>query len=392
MKILQVTNYFKPSWDAGGPPRVAYEISKKLIENGHDITVYTTDGFKSRLDVETKKPVIVDGIRTYYFRNLSIFLSRSMNLPIPYYLPLVATNEVKNFEVIHIHDYRSLLAVVIHYYSKKYKIPYILQAHGAVLPFFAKQRLKRLFDKAWGNKILKDATKVIALTKTEAEQYKKMGVDEDKIEIVPNGIDLAEYEKLPDKGIFRNKYGIKSDEKIVLFLARIHKIKGVDLLVEAFSDLASKMEGVTLIIAGPNDGFLSTLKAQIEDLKIGDRILFTGPLYGMNKLEAYVDADVYVLPSVYETFPVTVLEACVCGTTVIVTDRCGIAEIVDGKVGIVVGYDEKELRDAIFKVLLDGELRRKFGEEGKKIVRENYGWNLIIKKIEQIYHEIKTYN
>ena len=215
-----------------------------------------------------------------------------------------------------------------------------------------------------------------------------MGMDENQIEIVPNGIYLSEYEKLPDKGIFRNKYGIKSNEKIVLFLARIHKIKGVDLLVEAFSDLMSKMEGITLVIAGPDGGFLSTLKEQIENLKIGERILFTGPLYGMDKLEAYVDADVYILPSVYETFPMTVLEACACGTPMIITDRCGIADIVDGNIGYVVEYDKFQLAEAIIKILKDEVLRKRFGENGRSVMINKFDWTKIINNLEEIYYNI----
>ena len=387
MKILQVTKFFKPSWESGGPARVVYEISKKLVERGHDVTVYTTDGFKSRLDVEKNKPVDVDGIRTYYFRNLSSYLTRTLLLPIPYYLPMVARKEIRDFDVIHIHECRNMPTVVTHHYAKKYNIPYILQAHGAVLPFFQKQRLKKYYDHAWGTAILKDASKVIALTKTEVEQYKKMGVDEDKIEIIPNGIDLSEYENLPKKGEFRDRYSISEDEKVILYLGRIHKIKGIDLLVKAFADLIKELDDVRLVIAGPDDGFLSTLEEQIEDLKIGDRILFTGPLYERDKLKAYVDADVYVLPSVYETFPVTVLEACACGTPVIVTGRCGIADIVDGKVGCVVGYDKDQLRDAIFKILSDEELRRRFGEEGERLVMEEFEWSAIIERIEKIYKD-----
>ncbi|MCK4348853.1 MAG: glycosyltransferase, partial [Thermoplasmatales archaeon] len=269
---------------------------------------------------------------------------------------------------------------------KKYNIPYIIQAHGSVLPIFQKQRLKNFFDLMFGYRIIRHAAKTIALTKTEAEQYRKMGVDENKIKIVSNGIDLSEYDNLPTSGEFRGKYGIRDDEKIILYLGRIHQIKGVDLLVEAFADLVNQMGAVKLVIVGPDDGFLPTLKAQIEDLKIGDKILLTGPLFERDKLEAYVDTDVYVLPSVYETFPVTVLEACACGTPVIVTDRCGIADIVD-KVGYVVEYDKDQLKDAIFKVLSDEGLRRRFGKEGWKLIGEEFGWSTIINKIEKIYKD-----
>ena len=386
MKILHVIEQFKPAWDAGGMARVSYELSKQLVNNGHEVTVYTTDGFGFRLDVETNKPVDVDGIKVYYFRNLSNYIIKILGTTTPYYFPFAAKKEIKYFDIIHIHAHRTPLAVITCHYAKKHNIPYVLQAHGSVLPISQRQKSKKIFDLFFGYKILRDASKVIALTKTEVEQYKKMDVDENKIEIVPNGIDLSEYENLPEKGGFRDRYSISGDEKVILYLGRIHKIKGIDLLVNAFADLIKEFDDVRLVIAGPDDGFLSMLKKQIEDLKIGNTILFTGPLYERDKLEAYVDADVYVLPSVYETFPVTVLEACACGTPALVTDRCGIADVVD-KVGCVVEYDKDQLRDAIFKILSDERLRRQFGGEGKRLVMEEFGWNEIVKQMEEIYGE-----
>ncbi len=383
MKILQVVDFFKPSWEAGGIVRVCYELSKRLADNGHGVTIYTTDGFKSRLKVKKNQPVDVECMEVYYFRNVSISLTKR-NFYLPYLLPLIAKKNIQKFSVVHIHTFRSLLVIPIWYYAKKYNIPYILQAHGSVLPTFQKQRLKKIFDLFFGYRILKDATKLIALTKTEAEQYKRMDVDENKIEIVPNGIDLSQYENLPKRGEFRKKYSIGDDEKMILYLGRIHKIKGLDLLVKTFSDLIKKLDDIRLVIVGPDDGFLSTIKKQTEDLKIDGRILFAGPLYERDKLEAYVDADVYVLPSVYETFPVTVLEACACGTPVIVTDQCGIADIVD-EVGYVVEYDKDQLQDAIIKILSDEGLRRKFGEEGKRLVGEEFGWDEVVLDIENIY-------
>lgn len=385
MRILQVYPYFYPAWKYGGVTRVVYDMSKHLADRGHEVTVYTTDALdeKSRIKISSH-PHCINGVRTYYFKNLSNYLAYKHNLALPVEMFFRTKKEIKEFNVIHLHGGRTFLNMIVHHYAKKYGIPYVVQAHGALPRAIKKQSLKKIFDLFFGYKILKDASKVIALTKTEADQYKKMGVDEDKIEIVPNGIDLSEYDNLPKRGEFRKKYRIKTDEKIVLYLGRIHVIKGIDLLLDAFSDLANKMGGVKLVIAGPDDGFLSTSKAQIEDLKIGDRILFTGPLYETNKLEAYVDADVYVLPSVYEIFGVTVLEACACGTPVIVTDRCGIFDLVE-KVGYVVEYDKEQLRDAVFKMLSDDGVRRRFGEEGRRLVREEFGWGKIVNRFEEIY-------
>ena len=388
MKILHVINFFKPSWESGGPARVAYGFSKKLIARGHEVTVYTTDGFKSKLDVEKNKPVDVDGIKTYYFKNLSSYLVRRMILPIPFYSPIIAKREIKNFDIIHIHEYGTLLSVIVHHYAKKHGIPYIFQAHGSLPNINEKMSLKKLYNIFYGYKILKNASKVIALTKTEVKQYKKIGVDENKIEIVPNGIDFSEYSKLPNKGKFREKYSIRDDEKMILYLGRIHQIKGIDLLVEAFADLTKELDTVRLVVVGPDDGYLSTLKKQINDLGVSDKILFTGPLYNKrDKLEAYVDADVYVLSSIYETFPVTVLEAWACGVPVIVTDKCSIANIID-KVGCVVEFDKDQLRDGITKILCDEDLRRRFGEGGRRLVKEQFDLDGVVGRLEQIYEDI----
>ena len=383
MKILQIIPAFYPAMAYGGAVAVAYHLSRELARRGHEVTVYTSDTLDKNHRQKTRISE-VDGIEIYYFKNLSNILAWHRLVFTPG-MRLQLSTEIKNFDIVHLHTYYTFLNIFTHHYAKKYNIPYVLQAHGFVLPFFQKQRLKRIFNLFFGYRILKDASKVIALTKTEAEQYKGISVDDDKIEIVPNGIELSEYDNLPKKGEFRSKYAIRGDERIILYLGRIHRIKGVDLLVEAFADLINELDGVRLVIAGPDDGFLSTLKRQIDDLKIGDKILFTGPLYGRDKLEAYVDADVYVLPSAYETFPVTVLEACVCGKPVIVTDRCGIADIIHDKVGCVVEYDKDQLRDAIIKVLSDGGLRRRFGEDGRRLVMEEFGWDKVVLDVEKIY-------
>ena len=384
MKILQVISAFYPAHAYGGTVEVAYHLSKELVRRGHEVTVYTSDSL-DKYHRQKSSVSEIDGIKVYYFTSLNNRLAWNHRLIfIPSILPRLR-REINSFDIVHLHSYYTFLNIATYHYAKKHNIPYVLQAHGSVLPIFKKQRLKKFFNLFWGYRILKDASKIIALTKIEAEQYKEMGVDEDKIEIVPNGIDLSEYENLPKKGEFRKKYSIRDDEKMILYLGRIHKIKGIDLLVKAFADLINELDGVRLVIVGPDDGFLSTLKRQIRDLKIGDKILFTGPLYEMDKLKAYVDADVYVLPSVYEIFGITVLEACVCGTPVIVTDRCGIADFIDGRGGYVVEYEKDQLRDVIIKVLRDEELRRRFGEEGKRLVREEFGWDKVVGKVEEVY-------
>jgi glycosyltransferase involved in cell wall biosynthesis len=387
MNILQVCPFFKPLWESGGMARSAYELSRRLVQGSHQVTVYTTNRSLYDRRVETNKPVWLDGMRVYYFENLRKYfpMINPPPPPIPYYLPKIARRELKQFDIVHIHGYRDLPSVVIHHYARKYRIPYVLQARGSLTTFFYKGWLKRIFDKLWGYRILRDAAKVIALTQTEVEQCKSMGVSEDKIEILPNGLDLSEFENLPQKGEFRRKYGLDDNERVILYLGRIHKIKGLDLLARAFADLSKEVDNVKLVFVGPDGGYLPSLKKLVGELKIDNKVLFTGPLYREDKLKAYVDADVYVLPSFYETFPNTVLEACACGTPIVLTDRCGIADVINGRAGLVVPYDAGQLQHALLHILGDDELQREFGEKGKLLVREKFNWEKIAELMESVY-------
>ncbi|WP_407356575.1 glycosyltransferase [Methanolobus sp. WCC5] len=389
MKILQVTNFFKPSWEAGGPVRATYELSKSLIEKGNEVTVYTTDGFKYRLDVEKNKPVSVDGINTYYFRNVSLYLSKKMNLPLPYFAPIVIKKDIKKFDVIHIHEYRTFLAVVIHYYAKKNNIPYILQPRGS-LPLLGKEKQKKVFDSLFGRSIIDDAKMIIASSEHESYHYLKSfpNLNPEKVVHIPNGIDVKCYQNLPRKGTFRSKFMIDRNDKVVLFLGRIHEIKGLELLVGSFSNLISIFENTKLVIAGPDDGYLAKLEGFVEELNISDNVIFTGPLYEQDKIEALVDADVFVLPSKYESFGNVVFEACACGTPVIVTDRCGVSKYMNNDLGYVIEYDKYKLSDALFDVLSNSKFQHKPDFSSNGIMNFQYSWESISSKMIHVYSKL----
>ncbi len=385
MKILQVSNSFKPAWETGGTTRVVYDISHQLANLGHEITVYTTDRGQERVKIQKNSSVVVDNFVVYYFRNISNYLAMKLNIVTPYYLFFAARKQIKKFDVIHIHEHRTFLAVVVAYFARRYNVPYMVQAHGSVMPFYQKTLIKKIFDKLWGNNILNGASKVIALTKIESQQYEKMGIDETRIEIIPNGINLFEYKKLPIKGKFRKKYDIKDDEKIILYLGRLNRIKGIDVLLEAFSDLLIDTKNVKLVIAGPDDGLLKLLLELSIKLKLDDKIIFTGPIYDLNKIEAYIDANVYVLPSVYETFPNTVIESCACGTPVIITDRCGISNLIKNNVGCIVTLDKESLRQALKCMLENEQFHNKMANNCKNFVNSEFNLKNTMHKLESIY-------
>lgn len=395
MKILQISHSFKPLWESGGMARSVYELSRSLVENGHEVCVYTTNRTRNNelkdygYNYELNKPVNIDGIKVYYFEDLRKFLPKSFPpLPIPYRLPLVARKELKNFDIIHIHGHRSFLEISASYYARKNGIPYVLQGHGSILPSFQKdnENLRKIHDFLIGKEILNNASGVIALTTTEKEYYKQMGVSNSKIEIIPNVINFSDYKVLPEKGIFRKKYNLEN-VKIVLFLGRLVELKGVDLLIDAFNDLKN-LKNIKLVIVGPDGGILEDLMKQVQKLKIEDKVIFTGPLFEEEKKQAYVDADVYVLPSSYETFPNTVLEASACGTSFIVTDRCGIVDLIKKyELGYVIEFDKKQLKNAIISALED-EYSEFINNERREIFRSLFDQKEATKKYEKLYKQL----
>jgi len=391
MRILQVTPAFPPR-RFGGVTGVSFALARKLAQRGHQVTVYTTDignSEYSRLKVE--KVASFDGLEVHYFPNISNLLAFKYRLYTPISCLPKLRSEINRFDIVHFHDYWGLVSIFGSYFAKSSGVPYAMQAHGSMPTALAQQKRSKVYakyvlDTVINKRVIRNASRVIALTQSEALAYENAGVEKGKIVLIPNGLDLSQFAKLPTRGQFRERYGIESHEKIVLFLARINKIKGLALLLGAFCRLEKEVEGIRLVIAGPDDGYLAQLKEDITRLGITDKVLLTGPLYKKAKLEAYVDADAYVLPSSYDTFPLTVIEACACGAPTIVTNRCGVADAIR-EVGYVVDYDTNQLQSAIHDVVTNAALRETMRERGPVMVRERYDLEKIIDDLEKVYRE-----
>ena len=383
MKILHVVPSFAPCFAHGGVVNASYQIAKKQVENGHDVTVYTTDSCNERLKFENNYDMDVEGIKVFYFKNVSNAFKNKLTIDTPISSINHLRKTVADFDIIHIHEHRHSLAIATHRYAKRNNVPYVLQAHGSVLPFFQKEKLKEIFDKLWGFDILHDASKVFALTEVEKGQYLKMGVSDDRIEIVPLGINLDEFSSLPDKGNFKSKHGIDGNDKLILFLGRIHEIKGLDLLIKSFNRIPN--ENVKLAIVGGDYGFKEELEKLINEYDLNDKIIFPGVLTGKNKLEALVDCDIFVMPSRYESFTTSGLEAMACSKPLILTKNNHIQTWVKDNVGLICEFDEKDLSKCMETLLNNDELCKKFGKSGRDLIENKYDWNKVSKHIEDIY-------
>lgn len=353
---------------ADGITNVVYNVTKELARRGHQVEVYASD----MLDLHGKdslyaKHLVINGVNVHYSRSLWRYKTFIIT---PSIVPLLSKN-IDNFDIIHIHDCRSFQGISTYLLAKTKNIPYVFQPHGSYLtslPESLTTRTGRLaLDKFISGKIVKNASKVIALNRTEAQQYRSMGVPEEKIEVIPNGIDLSEYADLPPKGCFKKKFGIDEDEKIVLYLGRIHESKGLYLLAEAFSIISRMVESTRLVIVGPDDGYASTLFRLILNLGIEETVIFLGFIDKRDKMAALVDSDVFVTPR-FDGFPVTFLEACVAGCPIVTTSND--LDWIQSNVGYVTDKTTLAFSKAIIKILLNEQIREEFRANSVETIRK----------------------
>jgi glycosyltransferase involved in cell wall biosynthesis len=297
---------------------------------------------------------------------------------------------IKDYDVVLLASFRTILNWMGYLYAQKFGIPYAILPYGT-LPRAgnAKRILKFTIDQFYGHRTLRDASAVLAQTEHEMQESRKSGARDANIRLVPLHIDMAEFEKLPPKGSFRRKIGVGSNEKMILFLGRLHKYKGLDLLLESFSHLAQTHDDWRLVIVGRDDGYLTSMLKLIETLELGQKALFVGPLYEKDRIEAYVDADVFVMPSShFEETSTASLEACASHTPVIVTKQASIPGLDQYKAGFTINYNSEELKYALSTILGDKKLRTTMGENARRMIEEKFTLKGVTDQFEKILQSI----
>jgi glycosyltransferase involved in cell wall biosynthesis len=380
MRILQVAPFFSPKM--GGSARIVFQTSKYLANRGHRVTVLAGDfGLKE--------------VRFTSYSGFEQVLLPSLMSKWGFYLtPNLITwcrKHIKDFDVIYLHEVRTFQNVILHHFSKRMKIPYLISAHGTLPIIEHRKCAKRAFDRFFGSSLLQGAACLIAVSRAEMEQYLNAGLKPERTRLIPNGLDLDEFLYLPARGIFRRKLGVPGREaKILLFLGRLHRIKGLNYLLESFAYLAGAGDPLCLAIAGPDGGEQSVLQSLAVRLGVSDRTIFPGPLYQQEKLAALVDADVLVYPSKYEIFGLVPCEALLCGTPVVVSDVGGLRDFIreSGAGYLVPCGDSHALAAGISRALSRPDESARMVKAGQRFIRERLNWKVIIPEVEAVLGEV----
>ncbi|MEZ3165671.1 glycosyltransferase family 4 protein [Halorubrum miltondacostae] len=378
MDILQVSKYFKPAWQSGGVARYCYEVSRALQERGHTVSVYTTDKYIPQ-DTRRDDLINVDGIKTRYFENRSDYMANNFRITTPSALPSIIRANIDEFDIIHIHEHRSSLAAIVFYYANKTGVPYVIHEHGSLPYDRGNKYLKYGFDLPLGRKIVSEAASMLALNEDEANAFQKWGIKNCRINIVPNGVRVEETSL---KGEVRLH---ERDHLELLYIGRISERKGIDILLDAVSQL----KNINLKIAGPDDGYLKQMKMKMSNMNSNNNIEYLGFISEEKKRKLYVNSDVLILPSLYgEGFPTTILEAASFGTPTIASTACNVNFLGDYDAGLIIEPDTEALIDALLKLQRDDELLRKMKRRSKEVIQEEYSWSDVSGQLENLYQDI----
>jgi len=368
-----VTPYYYLSW-SNEPVELINEEFRIISNLGHDVDIITTDIFNKK--VKNNNP----NIKVYKSYGIFPFIF-SINI-----IKDIKKN-IKKYEIIHIHEYRTFLSMIVSYYANKYSVPYIIQAHGAIPYYIGRKMSKMLFDLLIGKRILKKSKGMIALNKKEFDQYLSLGADKTKISIIPNGIDYEKYSKINIKeDILNKKYNIKNN-KIILYVGRIDESKGIDILIEAFRLLVDNRSNCKLVIVGRDYGFKNNLVKLTKKLKLERDIIFTGFVSFEEKKKIISESHIFVTPK-FSGFPHTFLEAISFGIPIITTEKGDNLKWINN-VGIITKYDKNEICKALIVLLDKEEKYRKYSENGIILAKEKFNWLNICKELELLYENNK---
>ncbi|MCC7145468.1 MAG: glycosyltransferase [Phycisphaeraceae bacterium] len=288
---------------------------------------------------------------------------------------------VRQADVVHIH---ALWESVQHFAARtaaQHHKPYLYRPCGMLDPWsLAQRRWAKKLLLAW--RVRRDLNAAVALhftTDMERDLAAPLGLRAPAL-VEPNGLDLREFEHPPAPAAFRRRFPALGDDPYLIFLSRLHRKKGLELLLPAFARLDHSR--LKLVLAGPDEeAYQPRLTDLAQSLGVQDRVIFTGMLQGPERVAALADASLFVLPSYQENFGIAVVEALAAGTPVVITDQVAIhPSINQAHVGGVCPTAVEPLADALKQWLDRKHSDRPLAEQCRQFVRARYDWQMIARR------------
>lgn len=293
------------------------------------------------------------------------------------------------FDVVHQHNLWTGHTLAANFWQRSTRRPTVVAPHGA-LESQALQRSswkKCIALSLYQRENLQNASCLHALSKKEAMALRQFGLH-NPIAVIPNGVPVAWLDSKGDPEAFRRRHGMHSDERIILYLGRITPIKGLPLLLHALGRLKDKLANWKLVIVGADEfGHKKEVQSLSAALGLDPYILWAGPLYGQRKRDAFASADLFVLPSLSEGAPMTVLEALGAGVPVLATQGSPWQELLTYNCGWWTDVSVEGIAGALEVALQSsGDTLQQMGGRGRDLVRRSYTWSSAAQKTQALYN------
>mgnify|MGYP000682585756 CR=1 FL=1 len=396
MNILQVTNWLDP--EVGGPRNAILLLNKYLNKKGINSVIFTSDKGLKNYNLIYKKVINYEETKVIFYPYPNNFFSKVVNKL--YYSALFSSqyykglkNLIKEFDIIQVHQFFTLVDLNTFYFCSKYKKPLILKPSGSISKetmSFKSKIFKELYLKFFGKKILDYVVVINALSDIEKVRIEKViPTHSNKICTIPIGLELEKFknENLKIYEIFP----FLKNKDYILYLGRIHRIKGINILVQAFFEIIKELENIYLVLCGPdNNKYAKEIKKNIKKLGIENKIIFTGPIYDEElKISLLKNAKIFVAPSYYESFGRSIIEALAAKVPVITTNKVGVyKEIKENKAGLIINPNFNELVSAIKMLYNNSALTTCLIENGNKLVQEKYDIEKNVNKFIELYEYV----
>lgn len=376
MRILQITPIYYPELQFGGPPQKIHALSRGLVERGHQVRVLTT---------QSTRPLAhhsqgIGGVEVQYLPWVGVGWWR-----VPFYANKLA-GAIRQANIVHGYGLYNFLCPRANFWARQMQRPFVLEPLGMYPAQGRNPRIKAVYHRLFTASMARDAACVIANSPEEVRLLSGL-VDGERLVLRRNGIDVAFFQNLPSGAAFRARYHIREQERLVLFIGRISPIKNLEQLVQAFHQAA--LDHTRLVLVGPalEPGYKAQLQKLIADLNLSARVVWAGPLYDQDKLGALAAADLFVLPSISESFGNAAAEAVAAGVPVLLTRGCGIAPLIHGRAGLAVPQQTAALAEGLRRMLDDDEERARLTRLRNDVIAE-LSWEEPLNQTEQLYAQI----
>jgi glycogen(starch) synthase len=266
----------------------------------------------------------------------------------------------------------------------------VFTPHGIYPPrSFGNALLKLVFDRTFGRSLLKHSTKIIALSEHNVELLSQLGAELEKITIVPNGVSTEEYLSSARSASIRREVG--SDGPLLLYVGRIDWNKQIESVVKSMPLIKKDFPKAKFVVVGPDYAdYSAELLRLARKLAVEDSLVIAGRVSGQRLREYYSNADAFILPSSYEGFGLSMLEAMISKIPVIVSPIGGPGDILKNRVHawFLRNTTPEEISNAVRTVLTNDQLKRDLIKNSFELVSSKYTWKSVVDKLESIYRQV----